>query len=89
MFPPKCCFRQARTRAEQDSSSSMVYLANTLGEVIKAAHCLMAMHTSSCSDMDENKLRPALVVEGSATTARGDGTLRVRLAVPEDGAVAP
>ena len=89
MFPLKCCFRQVKARAEQDGSSSMVYLANTLREVIKAAHCHMAMHTSSSSDKDENKLRPALVVEGSATTARGDGTLRVRLAVPEDGAVAP
>ncbi|CAN0480870.1 unnamed protein product, partial [Scytosiphon promiscuus] len=32
---------KVKARADETGSSSMVYLANTLREVIKAAHCLM------------------------------------------------
>lgn len=67
----------------------MVYLANTLREVIKAAHCLMASPVSPYSGKTEKGARAAVVVEHSPTMFGEKVPLRVRLAVPEDGAIAP
>lgn len=67
----------------------MVYLANTLREVLKAAHCLLAQKSSSLAGDDEEGDRGALVVEHSPTNIKDRGVLVVRLAVPADGAVSP
>lgn len=63
----------------------MVYLANTLREVIKIAHQLIASSSSSAAE-DGQGTSPGVVVE---FTPEGEKALRVRLAVPEDGAIPP
>lgn len=74
--------------ADKTGSSSMVYLVNSLREVIKAAHSLMNEQASSSGSKTDKNTSAAVVVESSPTTY-GERTLRVRLAVPGDGAVAP
>lgn len=75
--------QQVKARADKTGSSSLVYLANTLREVIKVAHHLIA--NSPRTDGGEGN-RPGVVVE---YTPEGERVLRVRLTVPEDGAIAP
>lgn len=89
VFPPKMVSGQVKARAEQHGSSSMVYLANTLRQVVKAAHYLMAAQATHSSGKGGESLRPAMVVEHHSISSGGDGTLRVRMAVAADGAVAP
>lgn len=68
----------------------MVYLANTLREVVKAAHCLMAANASVPDSKDGKTVGPAVVVEYYPTPLKGEGNkIQVRLAVPADGAVPP
>ena len=76
--------QQIKVRADKTGSSSFVYLANTLREVIQVAHHLIATN-SPTSDGGEGT-RPGVVVE---YTPRGEKALRLRLTVPKDGAVAP
>ena len=79
-----CCSKQVRARADETGSSSLVYLANTLREVTKIAHDLLAVN--SPRTVGGNGKRPGVVVEYNP---EGEKALRLRLAVPEDGAVAP
>lgn len=68
----------------------MVYLANTLREVVEAAHLLMAGATASSSaGKGSDGSRPAVVVVYSPSGIAGGGTLRVRLASVMDNTVAP
>lgn len=81
---------KVKSRAEKAGSSSMVYLVNTLREVIKAAHCLLAEYASSPTTKDDEGVSAAVVVEHYPSAAiNSRAILRVRLAVPSDGAVAP
>lgn len=66
----------------------MVYLVNTLREVIKAAHCLMASPASSPKDKAGEGPRPFVAVQYLPDRSSG-GSLCVRVAVPADGPIAP
>lgn len=85
----KLYFHQVKARAEQAGSSSMVYLANTLRHVVKAVHCLMAAQALTSSEEGAETLGAAVVVEFTPLACGGDGTLHVRIALSEDGAVPP
>lgn len=67
----------------------MVYLANTLRQVIEVAHSLMSTAASSSGGERGKGLRHAVMVEYAPPSTGVDGTLHVRLAVFGDGAVAP
>lgn len=77
-----CFAHQTKARADKSGSSSLVYLANTLREVVKVAHHLQTQPLEA--DGGGENLQ-AVVVEHTP----GDKVLRMRLAVPEDGAIAP
>jgi len=83
--PLENVYRQVKSRANMTGSSSMVYLANTLREVLKAAHELIASSSSSKAE-DGKEYSPGVVVEFTPVNKKA---LRVRLAVPEDGAIPP
>lgn len=67
----------------------MVYLANTLRQVIKTAHSLMATAASASGGESGKVLRRPVMVEYAPPSVGVDGTLLVRVAVVGDGAVAP
>lgn len=81
------CASQVRERAGGTGSVSMVYLANTLREVIEAVHLLLG--ASSGYDHDEGPPRAAVVEFTPPKFGLRSRTLRVRLATAADEAIAP
>lgn len=79
---------QVKAHADENGSSSMAYLANTMREVIKSAHGFMAAPASSSGCKRGKGSCPVVVVQFLPSRS-GEGTLRVRLAVPADGPIAP
>lgn len=67
----------------------MVYLANTLREVVEAAPRLMTAPASPSGRGTEKGVRPAVVVEHADNMYGSKTILRARLAALTDGAIAP